>query len=144
MDQPAMGGIHAGSEVVRGGGHGGQESTHEGRNRCLKGSPTLESRIWWSSGRSGFDQRLDHKSRMSREAPVRIREGLGVKLPRATRLVILCNGTKKQTEEIREEVHTFLKNKLHLDLSMEKTKITHVNDGFKFLGFWIQRKMGFK
>src|SRR5262249_38068115 len=35
--------------------------------------------------RSGFDRRLDHKSRMSREAPVRIREGLGVKLPRATR-----------------------------------------------------------
>src|SRR5437879_7172425 len=28
------------------------------------------------------------KSRMSREAPVRFREGLGVKLPRATRLIM--------------------------------------------------------
>ena len=33
-------------------------------------------------------KRLGDKSRMSREAPVRFREGLGVKLPRATRLVI--------------------------------------------------------
>ena len=33
-------------------------------------------------------QRLGDKSRMSREAPVRFREGLGVKLPRATRLLL--------------------------------------------------------
>src|SRR5277367_356481 len=38
-------------------------------------------------GRSGYDRRLDHKSRMKRELPVRIREGLGVQFPRATRLV---------------------------------------------------------
>src|SRR5277367_1354975 len=37
-------------------------------------------------GRSGYDRRLDHKSRMKRELPVRIREGLGVQFPRATRL----------------------------------------------------------
>src|SRR5271170_6121165 len=36
-------------------------------------------------GRSGYDRRLDHKSRMKRELPVRIREGLGVQFPRATR-----------------------------------------------------------
>ena len=36
------------------------------------------------------------KSRMSREAPVRFREGPGVKLPRATRLVICCRGTAQQ------------------------------------------------
>ena len=30
---------------------------------------------------------------MRREPPVRIREGLGVKFPRATRLVICCRGT---------------------------------------------------
>ena len=39
-------------------------------------------------GRSGYDRRLDHKSRMRRESPVRFREGLGVKFPRATRLVM--------------------------------------------------------
>ena len=30
---------------------------------------------------------------MRREPPVRFREGLGVKFPRATRLVICCRGT---------------------------------------------------
>src|SRR6185312_15129755 len=40
MDQPAMGGIHAGSEVVRRGSRRGQESTREGRNRCLMRSLT--------------------------------------------------------------------------------------------------------
>src|SRR6185295_264134 len=39
-------------------------------------------------GRWGYDRRLDHKSRMGCELHVRFREGLGVKLPRATRLVI--------------------------------------------------------
>src|SRR5262245_15692201 len=34
-DQPAMGGIPAGSEVVRPGSHAEQESTSNGRNRCL-------------------------------------------------------------------------------------------------------------
>jgi hypothetical protein len=43
------------------------------------------TRTCWSSGRSGYGRRLDHKSRMRREPPVRIREGLGVKFPRATR-----------------------------------------------------------
>jgi RNA-directed DNA polymerase len=36
----------------------------------------------------------------------------------------------------------FLKTILRLELSKEKTKITHLNDGFKFLGFWIERAKG--
>jgi RNA-directed DNA polymerase len=56
--------------------------------------------------------------------------------------VVLGNGTKAQAEALREELHLFLKSTLHLELSKEKTKITHLNDGFKFLGFWIQRAMG--
>ena len=36
MDQPARGGIHAGSEVVRTGAHDEQTSTSNGRNRCLR------------------------------------------------------------------------------------------------------------
>jgi RNA-directed DNA polymerase len=56
--------------------------------------------------------------------------------------VVLCNGSKTQAEATREELYVFLKTTLRLDLSKEKTKITHLNDGFKFLGFWIQRAMG--
>lgn len=56
--------------------------------------------------------------------------------------VILCNGKKKQAEALKEELYEFLKGKLRLDLSKEKTKVTHLNDGFRFLGFRIQRCRG--
>jgi len=56
--------------------------------------------------------------------------------------VVLCNGTKAQAEGMREELYLFLKEILRLELSKEKTKITHINDGFKFLGFWIERDKG--
>jgi 5-methylcytosine-specific restriction endonuclease McrA len=56
--------------------------------------------------------------------------------------VVLCNGTKLQAESLREELYRFLKASLRLELSKEKTKITHLNDGFKFLGFWIYRALG--
>jgi hypothetical protein len=58
--------------------------------------------------------------------------------------IILRNGTKEQTEALREELSRFLQEQLRLDLSKEKTKITPLNDGFRFLGFWIQRMMGQK
>jgi RNA-directed DNA polymerase len=54
--------------------------------------------------------------------------------------VILCNGTKAQAEAMKEEIYDFLKDKLKLNLSKEKTKVTHINDGFKFLGFIIRRE----
>jgi RNA-directed DNA polymerase len=58
--------------------------------------------------------------------------------------IVLCNGTKAQAEAMRQELHQFLKADLKLELSLEKTKVTHVDDGFKFLGFWLQRKVGRK
>ncbi len=56
--------------------------------------------------------------------------------------VILCNGTREQAVTMRDEIQTFLSSTLHLSLSLEKTKITHLNDGFDFLGFHIRRCMG--
>jgi RNA-directed DNA polymerase len=56
--------------------------------------------------------------------------------------VVLCNGGKRQAEEMREELYQFLKGKLRLELSKEKTKVTHINDGFTFLGFRIYRGQG--
>lgn len=51
--------------------------------------------------------------------------------------VILCNGTRAQAEEMKGEVNDFLQSALHLTLSLEKTRITHITDGFKFLGYWL-------
>ena len=45
-----------------------------------------------------------------------------------------------EVKATKEAIQQFLENELHLTLSEEKTVITHVNDGFDFLGFHIQRK----
>jgi len=52
--------------------------------------------------------------------------------------VALCNGTKAQAEAIRDEIRDFLRETLKLELSEEKTVVTHACDGFDFLGFHIQ------
>lgn len=58
--------------------------------------------------------------------------------------VVLCNGTKAETLEMKEKLKNFLNSNLKLELSEEKTKVTHINDGFIFLGFWIHREIGQK
>jgi RNA-directed DNA polymerase len=79
---------------------------------------------------------------MSRDVQVRICERLGVRLPRATRLTMVVKGTRAHAQEVREACRTFLESKLKLTLNMAKTHITHVNDGFVFLGHRIIRKRG--
>jgi RNA-directed DNA polymerase len=49
--------------------------------------------------------------------------------------VYLCNGHIEDVRKLKEEVASYLSDELHLTLSEEKTIITHVNDGFEFLGF---------
>jgi RNA-directed DNA polymerase len=58
--------------------------------------------------------------------------------------VVLCNGTKEEVLKMRETINDFLFTSLRLTLSMEKTKVTHLNDGFDFLGFNLRRSMGQK
>jgi RNA-directed DNA polymerase len=56
--------------------------------------------------------------------------------------VIMVKGSKQAAEAIREQCREFLEGKLKLTLNMEKTQITHVNDGFIFLGHRLIRKRG--
>lgn len=56
--------------------------------------------------------------------------------------MVRCNGTKAQAEAWREELSLFRKSTLHLERSKDKTKITHLNDGFKCLGVWSHRATG--
>ncbi len=56
--------------------------------------------------------------------------------------VLIVKGTKKHAEVFREECRKFLEDKLFLTLNMSKTRITHVDDGFIFLGHRIIRKRG--
>jgi len=56
--------------------------------------------------------------------------------------VVIVKGTKAHAQAIREACREFLEDKLKLTLSMEKTHITHANDGFVFLGHRIIRRRG--
>jgi RNA-directed DNA polymerase len=53
--------------------------------------------------------------------------------------VILVRGTKAQAQALKEQTAEFMREQMRLTLSPEKTHITHVDDGFDFLGFRIKR-----
>jgi RNA-directed DNA polymerase len=55
--------------------------------------------------------------------------------------VVLCNGTKAQALEMKEELKHVL-DQMGLKLSEEKTKITHITEGFTFLGYQVIREVG--
>jgi RNA-directed DNA polymerase len=57
--------------------------------------------------------------------------------------VVLCNGRKEEALQMREELRAVLKQ-MGLTLSEEKTKVTHLTDGFDFLGYRIIRSIGTK
>ena len=46
-------------------------------------------------------------------------------------------GSFEDASEIKEKFRVFLKNTLHLEMSEEKTKITHSQDKARFLGYDI-------
>jgi len=52
--------------------------------------------------------------------------------------VIVCK-SEQEAKFIKGNIATFLKEKIGLELSNEKTKITHTADGFDFLGFNIRK-----
>ena len=54
--------------------------------------------------------------------------------------VVLVQGTQQHAEHEREALAQFLKEELRMELSMEKTKITDVREGFDFLGYRIAQE----
>jgi hypothetical protein len=71
----------------------------------------------------------------------RRRTGLGhpILIRYADDWLLLWNGDKAGALSLKEEVRNFLEAKLKLELSTSKTLVTHINDGFTFLGFAIRR-----
>jgi len=45
-------------------------------------------------------------------------------------------------EAIRDEIREFLRRECGLELSVEKTHVTHIQDGYEFLGFRLSREIG--
>ena len=57
--------------------------------------------------------------------------------------VVFWNGTKAGAHAIKEELGGFL-NTMGLTLSEDKTHVTHVTEGFDFLGYRVIRSRGTK
>jgi len=53
--------------------------------------------------------------------------------------VVLVRGSLKEAQKIKENLSRFLSEELHMNLSQEKTLITHIDQGFDFLGFNVRR-----
>ena len=48
--------------------------------------------------------------------------------------VVLVHGTREHAESLKAETAEFLRKHMKMELSQEKTLVTHVEDGFNFLG----------
>ncbi len=82
-----------------------------------------------------------HQRDPSQRQRIRRAGGGNYKMVRyADDFVVLSNDTIAGVRQAKAEIKQFLESELCLKLSAEKTKITHVNDGFDFLGFHIQRR----
>jgi len=57
--------------------------------------------------------------------------------------VIGVLGPRSMAMEIREKVKIYLKNVLNVELSLEKTKVTHITQGIEFLGYIFSRRQLF-
>jgi RNA-directed DNA polymerase len=54
--------------------------------------------------------------------------------------VVVVKGTRTHAEVLKDEIASLLARELKLTLSPTKTLVTHIDDGFDFLGFRIKRK----
>jgi hypothetical protein len=53
--------------------------------------------------------------------------------------VVLVDGTREQAEAEKRALAEFLKTELRMELSIEKTRITDVKEGFDFLGYQVMQ-----
>lgn len=56
--------------------------------------------------------------------------------------VFVTRGSRTYAEDLREKIRGFLQGECGLELSVEKTHVTHVRDGFEFLGFSLTQGVG--
>jgi RNA-directed DNA polymerase len=90
---------------------------------------------------SVLDEHIDKAWKPQTERAKRKRHGLAnYKIVRyADDFVVMVDGHRHHVEELREEISGVLAG-IGLRLSAEKTSIVHIDEGFDFLGFRIQRR----
>lgn len=87
---------------------------------------------FWREQFDDLPRYLKLRRRRAREGSVRL-------LRYADDFVLLWNGTKQGAQALKECFATFLRDELHLELSAEKTLVTHADGGLDFLGSHARR-----
>lgn len=75
---------------------------------------------------------------MSGDVHVRFREHLGGRFPGVTRLIVTAKTREILEREIIPRINDFIQIR-GVQLSEKKTKVTHINQGFDFLGQTIRK-----
>jgi len=88
--------------------------------------------LYWWRHYGGLDRKAKERRRQTQQGNCAL-------IRYADDWLLLTNGSKQQAYRLRDEFETFLAEKLKLELAVEKTHVTHVNGGFDFLGFHVQR-----
>lgn len=87
-------------------------------------------RWWWEQ----YGRLTPYEKARRRKA----KEGNCVLLRCGSAFLLLWNGPHAGAVRVREEARQALRDRLHLDLRPEQMRVTHVTDGFDFLGFHLQ------
>jgi group II intron reverse transcriptase/maturase len=87
--------------------------------------------LWWWRKFGSLDRLTKVKRRKAKL-------GNAILVRYADDFVILWSGTHAGALALRDELKQYLRDELHLELSIEKTRVTHLTDGLNFLGFHIQ------
>ena len=87
---------------------------------------------WWCDERWNLSKPQQRARRSRAEGNFRM-------LRFADDFIVLSNGGMTQARTAKQEIKEFLWDELRIELSEEKTRITHINDGFDFLGFHVRR-----
>ncbi|WP_097652865.1 group II intron reverse transcriptase/maturase [Candidatus Chloroploca asiatica] len=90
---------------------------------------------WFYQNYTGLNYNEKNKRRKRKE-------GNAFYVRYADDFVVAWNGTKEGAERLKAELSTFLRDELGLELSAEKTHLTHVTEGYDFLGFTVKRYEG--
>lgn len=96
----------------------------------LLSNVVLDKLDWFlhAKGRHGLEMGYAHKAGQPNVRFVRYADDWCVFITRAS---------KAAAQRIREEIREFLASHCGVELSLEKTHVTHVRDGFGFLGFHL-------